>query len=320
MISSTSSSRNQRARRSLLALAAVFVALNAAWLVVWQVIPFTPVSESRYLAAVSDKIAMLRARKGERGRVVVVGGSGAAFSISAQDLGRDLGRPVFNGGIQASIGLRNLIDLYAPVLDPQRDLVVLVPELELLAQDERYTQSWCDVIYLRRALGDLARRPRCLPQIVDRSWQEMRFHLTGERVEDSVYRRSGFNVVGDLTSHLSIDQPAPDLSHYTLPDVTEQKLAQFEDYVRKKLIARGFAVLFVPAAMPASACARAPEKQQALIDRLSRLSTVDAPRYRLDDFCLPAAMFFDGAAHLGRSGRARQTANVRAALALSPVR
>ncbi len=304
----------------MLALAAAFVALNAFWLVVWQVIPFTPVSESRYLAAVSDKIDMLRAHKGEHGRVVVLGGSGAAFSISAQDLGRELDRPVFNGGLQASIGLRNLIDLYAPVLDPRRDLIVLVPELETLALDERYTQSWCDVIYLRRALGDLARRPLCLPQIVERSWQEVRVHITGEQVVDPIYRRSGFNAVGDLTSHLSVDRPAPDLSHYALPEVTEQKLAQFEDYINEKLIARGFAVLFVPAAMPAPACARTPEKPQALIDRLSRLSTVHAPRYRLDDFCLPAAMFFDGAAHLGRSGRARQTANVRAALALSPVK
>lgn len=315
MPSSTSSSDTSRAKRALIALIAVFVLLNAGALAVWQAMPFSPVSEGRYLAAVDDHLSMLAASKGEEGRVILLGGSGVAFSISAETLGEELGRPVYNGGIQASIGIRNLIDLYAPHLDPQNDLIVLVPELELIADDARYTATWCDVVFLRKDFGALAARPRCVPHILHRSYQEVRHHMTGNTASDPVYRRSGFNAVGDLTSHLSRNPGEPDFSGYTFPDVTEAKLAQFEDYIRGTLIERGFEVLYVPPAAPETACQIAPKRMQSMIDRLAKLSTGNPPEYGSNDYCLPPEMFFDLAGHLNREGREGQTERVRRALA-----
>ena len=197
MPSSTSSSDGRSAKRALVALAGAFALLNAGLITLWQMIPLTPVSAGRYLAAVDDHLAMLERSKGQEGRVVLIGGSGAAFSVSAETLGEALDRLVYNGGIQAGIGFRNLMDLYAPHLDPDNDLIVLVPELELLAEDERYSAIWCDVVYLRKDLVRLIGQPRCVPHVIHRTYQEVRHHLTGNTAVDEVYRRSGFNATAD---------------------------------------------------------------------------------------------------------------------------
>lgn len=313
MPSSTSSSDGPSAKRALLALAGMFALLNVALITLWQAIPFTPVSEQRYLAAVDDHLVMLERSKGQAGRIILIGGSGAAFSISAATLGTELDRPVYNGGIQAGIGFRNLMDLYAPHLDPENDLIVLLPELELLAEDERYSATWCDVIYLRKDLWRLIGQPRCVPHVIHRTYQEVRHHMTGNTSVDAVYRRSGFNAVGDLTSHLTINRPPPDFSQYRLADITRAKLDRFETYVNDTLVARGFQVLYIPAAMPEPACRwRAID---AIAAQLSALSTVGSVQHDLTRFCLPAALFFDGAGHLNSDGRVVQTENVRAALA-----
>ena len=313
MPSSTSSSDGSTAKRALLALAGVFALLNVALIALWQAIPLTPLSTGRYLAAVDDHLAMLERSKGQEGRIVLIGGSGAAFSISGEALGKELGRPVYNGGIQAGIGFRNLMDLYAPHLDPENDLIVLLPELELLAEDERYSAIWCDVVYLRKDIGGLINQPRCVPHVIHRTYQEVRHHMTGNTAVDEVYRRSGFNAVGDLTSHLDIDRPSPDFSEYQLPDITPEELERFETYVNDRLVARGFDVLYVPAAMPKPACRW--RDVDAIAAQLSALSTIDSVQHDLSDFCLPAQLFFDGAGHLGREGRKVQTRNVRDALA-----
>ena len=313
MLSSTSSSDGASARRAFVALAATFVALNAIALIIWQVMPLSAVSRERYLAAVDDHLAMLEQSKGEERRVILIGGSGAAFSISAERLGKDLGRPVYNGGIQAGIGFRNLMDLYLPHLDPENDLIVLLPELELLADDQRYSATWCDVVFLRKDGGELANEPRCAPHVIHRTWQDANHHVSGTAASDPVYRRSGFNAVGDLTSHLDVERPAPDFSEYQLPVITPQELARFEGYVQDRLISRGFSVLYIPAAMPEPACA-SPETDR-LVSRLAALGTLDAPRYDPAAFCLPASKFFDGAGHLNREGRKVQTENVRRVLA-----
>ncbi len=323
MPSSTSSSETRlsdasRPQAWLAALLACVLGIVSLGIGAWLVVPLTPVSSERYLAAIEDHVDMLARSKGQKGRIILLGGSGAAFSISAQDLGRSLDRPVYNGGIQASIGIRNLIDLYLPHLDPENDLIVLVPELALLADDARYSVTWCDVIYLLKDVSLLAREPRCAPNILGRTWEEVTYHYTGAREDDPVYRRSGFNAVGDLTSHLDIDRTAPNLSGYTLPEIPPENLDRFTSYIRNTLIARGFEVAYIPAAMPGPAC-RNPAVD-AFVAQLSALTTGDVPDPAIDRFCLPDEMFFDGSEHLNRNGRRIQTESVRAMLAVLDAR
>lgn len=289
--------------------------LVSAGIAVWQAMPLSKVSKQRYLAAASDHVDMLRESKGEEGRIILIGGSGAAFSISAEQLGKDLGRPVYNGGIQAGIGFRNLIDLYTDQLDPENDLIVLLPEPELLSGEARYSQVWCDVVFLRKDIGRLIGQPRCLPNILHRTYQDVRHHLARTDAVDPVYRRSGFNAVGDLTSHLDIDRPAMAVNTYQMPDVSEQRLATFTDYVTTHLRKRGFDLLYIPAAMPQAACERSPERVRTMIAELETLTTDGPIPADMEEFCLAPDLFFDGAGHLNKGGRDVQTENVRKRLA-----
>ncbi len=314
MPSSTSSSEDRRAARRLGALAAAFLAINAFILAVWQLVPFTSISEERYLATIEDHLLMLERSKGQPGRVVVLGGSDVAFSISAETLASGLDRPVYNGGIQASMGFRNLMDLYLPHLDPERDLIVLSVEPYLLIGDSRHSQSWCDVIYLRRDLAGLLARPRCVPQIVDRTFSEVRYHVQTPPAVDPVYRRSGFNAVGDQTAHLQLEWPPPDLTGHSYAGLTDTMVTRFERYVGRELRDRGFAIAYMPSFMPERTCKAERQRLEALVERLSRLSTRPAPHYSLEQSCLPEEMFLDGAGHLNARGRLVATRRARDAI------
>ncbi len=159
----------------------------------------------------------------------------------------------------------------------------------------------------------LVRQPRCVPNILWRTWEEANHHFTGAREDDPVYRRSGFNAVGDLTSHLTINRPVPDLSGYTVPEIPPEKLDRFSAYVRETLIDRGFEVAYIPAAMPQAACRN--RAVESYVSNSSSLTTIDLPDPAIERFCLPNEMFFDGSEHLNRKGRRIQTESVRAMLA-----
>jgi hypothetical protein len=317
---SISSSETVFAKHRLAALVALFAGIIMLGLGAWQAIALTPVSSGRYLAAAEDHVRMLERSKGAQGRIVLLGGSGTAFSVSAEDLSARFDRPIINGGIQAGIGMRNLIDLYAPQLDPENDLIVLLPEPELLTGESRYSQVWCDVLFLRKDIAGVRSQPRCVPNILHRTWQEARHHVSGADAIDPVYRRSGFNRFGDLVSHLKIDRPVPDFSGYDLPDIPPANVAKVAGYARQELIQRGFEVLYIPAAMPEVACERSPERVAALLDELGRLTT-GGPVMRdvtteMARFCLASDLFFDGAGHLNATGRIVQTESVAAHLAI----
>ena len=314
MPSSTSSSEVSAARARLLALGAFVLGLLSLGLAAWLAMPLSPVSSQRYLAAIDDKIAMLERTKGEEGRIILIGGSGAAFSISAEELTKELDRPVYNAGLQATAGLRNLVDLYAPHLDPHQDLVVLLPEPQMLASDDRYSQTWCDILFLRKDTVGLGRQLRCVPMVLWRTWQEGQHHWKGTDTVDGVYRRSGFNAFGDLTSHLDKDRDPPDLSDYDHPQIPAAKLDTIIDEVGATLSSRGVRTLYVPAAMPAAGCKKSPQRIDAMAQDLARLTTGPASAPDVSPHCLGEELFFDGAGHLNARGREIQTAAVAAAI------
>lgn len=316
MPSSTSDSEERAAKCNLGALALVFLAINVAALAVWLLLPPSQVSKERYLATINDHIAMLRTTKGEPGRIVILGGSGVAFSISAEALSKKLDRPVYNGGIQASIGLRNMTDTYLPHLDPANDLIVIVPELELINGDRLFSRTYCDALFLMERADLLAGRPRCIPAVIHRTWQEARNFLNDSKVSDPVYQRSGFNSRGDMVAHLSVEKPVPDLSDYEIPLLREERFRTVERYIDETLTGQGFDVIVLPAALPDSACRRDGADVRASFARISSMNRGRLPPQDIRKYCLAEQLFYDGPGHLNGRGRALQTENVREQLAL----
>lgn len=67
-------------------------------------------------------------------KIVILGGSNAAFGICSELLQRHYGRPVFNTGTNGDIGLRMQLALFEDYLTPD-DIVIITPEYHQFGKD-----------------------------------------------------------------------------------------------------------------------------------------------------------------------------------------
>ena len=84
-----------------------------------------PIYDETYLAALQEKTELLQSIEGPR--VILVGGSGAAFALRSDLLEQELGLPVINDGLYAGLGTTVMLDLVKPHLH-EGDIVVFLPE------------------------------------------------------------------------------------------------------------------------------------------------------------------------------------------------
>lgn len=163
-----------------------------------------------YLAAIADK--QQRADGLKNGpRLLLVGGSGTAFSVDSQVLEDSLHRPVVNLAMHAGLGLTFMLRQVQTAARPG-DVVLLTPEY-FLSDGDDYTQFYTSELYapalefmtFENPLNYLARRAGyCLKRI-----QTSLFLGTddqrGATITDttSVYFRAGFSHRGDLLSPLN---------------------------------------------------------------------------------------------------------------------
>lgn len=103
----------------LVLFTAPFVAMSAAYLTA------APQYGKTYYAALPLKFDRLMNTPGSR--VVVIGGSSAAFGIDSKIMEKELGMPCVNFGLYAAFGLRCMLDLALQGIHPG-DIVVIAPE------------------------------------------------------------------------------------------------------------------------------------------------------------------------------------------------
>ena len=157
-----------------------------------------------YLGALKDKADLLR-QSSFSPRVILIGGSGAAFSLRSDLLeGEVAGRKVINFGLYGGLGTAPMLDLALPEIAPG-DVVLIAPE-----QNEQTLSGFFG--------------PRAMWQAAD-GRPGLLLHLSGEKLKgligdalpfaaeklsfflhgnaprgDGVYARDHFTVRGDLTA------------------------------------------------------------------------------------------------------------------------
>jgi hypothetical protein len=222
----------------------LLIILVSCVLVNWVLIPNSP---GAYQAAKLDKLDMLAQTKSPK--IVLVGGSNLAFSIDSEALSNEYGLPVVNMGLAKSVGLGYLLEEARPFIS-EGDLVILAPEYELFfdlfhgsdglivelqyyPQGFRHLNSWGDWATVFSKFGPI-----------------MQAKFTGlirtgsPSLEDSVYRRTGFNEFGDLETHLDLEPRYE--THELFPDdipfepESVEMLNAFNEYV----LEQGGRVLF----------------------------------------------------------------------------
>ena len=163
----------------------------------------------------------LLAAESDKPRLILVGGSAAAFGVDSALLARELPdyQPV-NFGLYAALGTRVMLDLSIKELRPG-DLVVIMPEQQRQALSDTVGADafWQAVDGDFSALACLHARDfgPLLGAFPRFAGAKFRYFLTGAPSPDGVYRRGSFNAVGDVVNPLCSANILPDGYDTTMP-------------------------------------------------------------------------------------------------------
>lgn len=165
-----------------------------------------------YMGAVATKHARLDSLPSPK--VIIIGGSNAAFGMDSERLRRALCRPVVNMSIHASLGFKFMVEEVKGELGAG-DLVIAA--LEHSGYSEPVRDNDLHILTVDRfpaALGFVPwnTRPRLVLGVAVMRLQAAWKVLSGAWKDDSpalVYRANGFNTEGDLVSHLGLPALAP---------------------------------------------------------------------------------------------------------------
>jgi len=157
--------------------------------------------DETYLAVLQDKAARLKTTEGKR--IVLIGGSGAAFDVRSDLLESELPEyRVVNLGLYAGLGTTVLLDLALPDLKAG-DIVLFMPE-----QSEQTLSTYFDAESLWQATDgafpplwrlNASEREAMLGAFPAYAAGKARLFLRGEKpAGDAIYARRSFNEWGDM--------------------------------------------------------------------------------------------------------------------------
>lgn len=173
-------------------------------LCVWGFV-LPPQYRETFLGELSVKCERL-AEPSDKPRLVLVGGSAAAFGVDSALLEEQLPQDrVVNFGMYAALGTRVMLDLSEPLLQ-EGDLVLVMPEQQqqtlsdYLGAQALWQAADGNFSLLRCLHGqDAAQMLGAFPQFAA---QKFRFWCSGGPQLSGVYQRSSFNEAGDIISPL----------------------------------------------------------------------------------------------------------------------
>jgi hypothetical protein len=170
-------------------------------------------------------------------KIVVLGGSSIAFGLNSDLLSEELGMPVVNFGLYATLGTKLMLDL-ARTSIKSGDIIVVAPELDaqtlsLYFNAESAWQAFdSDMSMLKNArfenYGALA------GNFWDYAVSKLRYKRYGGLDPEGVYSRSSFNVDGDISYPRPHNIMPLDFSPNHPIDLDPSILsADFADYLNK---------------------------------------------------------------------------------------
>ncbi|MEL7428545.1 MAG: hypothetical protein AAFN43_00965 [Pseudomonadota bacterium] len=239
-------------------------------------------------------------------RVLLIGGSSLGFSVSAESLSKDLNLQVYNLGVHAGVGYRNIWKNYRASINQETDLVVVSPSYQMLLPRSWYSPQHCDVVFLTKSLSKLARSPECLPAVVWRTYLDWQASHKKTLHKDNVYRRSAHNEFGDLVAHLGMDnKPVDYQAARDFLKLQPQDVTAYVKFIRDQILSKGYRVLLVPTVIPERACGADTDYMLDVVTQLLVLNknlgeNISWPQPVL---CLPDDTVFNTAYHLNAKGR-----------------
>jgi len=276
-----------------------------AAVVIWQ---GSPQDSNHYLSALQDKIARLE--RCPNNRLLVVGGSNAAFGIHSQSIQESTGLKTINLGLHVALGLKFSLECVRQHCRAG-DVVVLTPEYELLISDLQQGEEKT----INQMLAQWPEAVRYTDQTRDTGWKRFLDHdalwqthewvsraytrITHRRKEGRIYERSSFNEYGDVVAHYGRPTPAA-IDTSPLEEIDPQRLEQAIEILNQfsaECRDRGVVVYLTFPPMPE-------EKYAASIDVIRQITQALETELEIpvlhpsDEFVFPVDEFFDSSYHL----------------------
>ena len=296
-------------------LAVPFVLLCFAFLL-------PPQYDGTYLAALQDKNSLLKTA--ESPRIVLIGGSGAAFDVRSDLLEKELpGYRVVNYGLYAGLGTAVMLDLAEPYIR-SGDIVVFLPE-----QNSQTLSTFFDAASLWQASDGT------VPPLFAISGDDLgamagafgryaaskaRLFFTGTKpASDAVYARASFNAYGDIScagreQNIMADGYDPNTPIVFDPALPTEDLAARLNAFCRRIEKKGAMLYFGFCPINASAITDAEgSRMDAYTAALNE--KLDCPLLGVPlDAVMDEGWFFDTNFHLNEAGQIVYTARLAALL------
>ncbi len=282
--------------------------------------------DATYMGELRYKYERLSSAEGKK--IVLIGGSAAAFGVDSQLIEQEFPEHVVvNFGMYAALGSRMMLDLALSNIG-KGDIVIFLPEINEQTLSD-FTDGTCALQGLDGAWPLLAEiRPDLYPSLIGAmpsfAMEKLHYELDGAApVPGELYRRDSFNEYGDMDSpiisrNIMPEEYDPDLPVIFSDDLpTEEFTAYLNDYARK-VHARGASLYYhlcpvnemsaAGAADPSdsgqstgpySSARRSARDFYAHLDLVLDFPLLGDP----GDSVMEAGWFYDTNFHLNRAGR-----------------
>ncbi len=300
----------------LLILLSVAVIISPFAFVFTVAVAAPPCYENTFVGALDEKYERLKSIKEDK--IVIIGGSSAAFGIDSALIEKYTGMPVVNFGLYASLGTKLMLDLSRSEIN-KGDIVIVAPELDaqtlsLYFNSETTLQAFDGHFSM---LGGVA--PDNIFQLLAGMWKfsidKADLMKNGVPDPEGVYNSENFNEYGDLVYERNENIMPLYYDPNVMIDPSEKILSpEFVDYLNEYTSyckMRGADVYFSYAPMNSLGFIDGydEDKLRAFSDHLK--SKIDATVIsNINDYVYEAGYFYDTNFHLNNAGVRLHTVNL----------
>jgi hypothetical protein len=291
---------------------AVFLALA------WVLLPRDPQS---YYVGFDRKLELLEHQPAGKPRIIVAGGSNAAFGVDSELIAAQCGAEVVNSAIHAGIGLPFMLHSLEPHLR-QGDLVVVSPEYQHFTKDRLSGHVGLGQLLHQCPGGFAYVKADLLPGIAMSCYRAVKSRFEGfpgsllpSKKPHKIYSVHAWNEYGDSVSHLgrAYDGPPVPPMWKQAPPLNWANVRPLRSFVHRSR-QNGADVVLLPPCIRQSDWDRWQEVYRkiwhGLAERLGRDAVLATPSM----FVYPDGQFYDTAYHLKAEGRRARTNDIVAAI------
>ena len=278
---------------------------------------FSPEFDGSFAGALDDKLERLYSI--EEDKVVIIGGSSAAFGYDSALIEKYLGMPVVNMGLYAALGTKVMLDLTREGIG-EGDIVIIAPEL-----DSQTLSMYFNAATTLRALDGSPKYLLDVPKehrmsLLGASWsfaaEKLNYKIVGSPEYEGIYKAESFNALGDVgvyrKENLMQQYYDPNLEIALDKSIVDGEFLSYLNEYIEYCESVGASVLFEFCPMNRLALSENSRDEEARFnfEKYLRKNLACPVISSIEDFIYDEGYFYDTNLHLNTAGATKHTLNV----------